>query len=45
MGLYKSLAQIPKRKLACRLLLEQIILAALLFIAANRQTQDQCLGS
>lgn len=45
MGLYKVLAQIWKTKLHCRLVLEQIILAAQFFIAANRQTQDQCLGS
>lgn len=38
MGLYKALAQIWKTKLDCRLLLEQIILAAQFFIPANRQT-------
>lgn len=36
MGLYKALAQILKTKLGCILLLEQIILAAVFFIAANR---------
>lgn len=45
MGFYKDLGQILETKLYCRLLLEQIILAAQLFIVANRQTHDQCLGS